>query len=582
MIDRTYVSTLQDPTKQFPGLCPMKIIRTKISNNPKDRLELRGVLYPFRYERAYDLYQDQSNQLQDSIKAIIRLLHDICCYNALIHYIEPVDRIIEESKSYSFTHHAFLLAVSKKGCCKRTRLIPIMVQRDITTRHVTLLDQLKELSKENPKEEILLKGIFITDPSLSNIPIPIQSDFKLTFTNKNVSYLPQIIMKTNSDGKTQNSRVITKNFKYYSEAEYNHTVIDLLSEIRDDYFQSIFKKIPLHKERMTKEALSKKTVYKSLPDEYTLYDHFSQITHVFFPSISLEIKRRDYETFSHFLLDIGNYFLSGKDTLYDHKIKSRSEKYFFNSNDFRENTKVGTFLSNHVFEIGWNYRIAKAFTKYDLTYIKGFVIPIASAKDTKGSIEIDNQEILENKEEEQKLHRGIERYLNIVMLTYQLWHHIHLIEESQMENSIVPAIFYGDHIRITNTSSKMRRIINQILQNDLYRSFVVLLISGQKQVYYQPFYALLEEIIINNEIKSFDIQSRSIEELKPLAPMGEEWYTFTGWKGSAINNEDYDVSQYWDYFTLSWYLWEKYGSVTDTAINLNENPNDEQSINTAV
>lgn len=217
-----------------------------------------------------------------------------------------------------------------------------------------------------------------------------------------------------------------------------------------------------------------------------------------------------------------------------------------------------------------------------MTYIKGFVIPIASAKDTKGSIEIDNQEILENKEEEQKLHRGIERYLNIVMLTYQLWHHVHLIEESQMENSIVPAIFYGDHIRITNTSSKMRRIINQILQNDLYRSFVVLLISGQKQVYYQPFYALLEEIIINNEIKSFDIQSRSIEELKPLAPMGEEWYTFTGWKGSAINNEDYDVSHYWDYFTLSWYLWEKYGSVTDTAINLNENPNDEQSINTAV
>ena len=389
-------------------------------------------------------------------------------------------------------------------------------------------------------------------------------------------------MKTNSDGNTQNSRVITKNFKYYSEAEYNHTVIDLLSEIRDDYFQSIFKKIPLHKERMTKEALSKKTVYKSLPDEYTLYDHFSPIIHVFFPSISLEIKRRDYETFSHFLLDIGNYFLSGKDTLYDHKIESRSEKYFFNSNDFRENTKVGTFLSNHVFEIGWNYRIAKAFTKYDLTYIKGFVIPIASAKDTKGSIEIDNQEILENKEEEQKLHRGIERYLNIVMLTYQLWHHIHLIEESQMENSIVPAIFYGDHIRITNTSSKMRRIINQILQNDLYRSFVVLLISGQKQVYYQPFYALLEEIIINNEIKSFDIQSRSIEELKPLAPMGEEWYTFTGWKGSAINNEDYDVSHYWDYFTLSWYLWEKYGSVTDTSINLNENPNDEQSINTAV
>ena len=64
--------------------------------------------------------------------------------------------------------------------------------------------------------------------------------------------------------------------------------------------------------------------------------------------------------------------------------------------------------------------------------------------------------------------------------------------------------------------------------------------------------------------------------------MGEEWYTFTGWKGSAINNEDYDVSHYWDYFTLSWYLWEKYGSVTDTSINLNENPNDEQSINTAV
>ena len=45
MIDRTYVSTLQDPTKQFPGLCPMKIIRTKISKNPKDRLELRGVLW---------------------------------------------------------------------------------------------------------------------------------------------------------------------------------------------------------------------------------------------------------------------------------------------------------------------------------------------------------------------------------------------------------------------------------------------------------------------------------------------------------------------------------------------------------
>ncbi len=582
MIDRTYVSTIQDPTKQFPGLCPIKIIRTKVSDNQKDKLELRGVLYPFRYDRAYDLYQDQSNQLQDSIKAIIQLLKDICCYNALIHYIEPVDRIIKESNSYSFTHHAFLLVVSKKGCCKRTRMVPIMVHRDIDTNHTTILDKLKELSKENPKEEITLKGIFITDPSLSNIPIPIRSDFNLTFTNKNVFYLQQIIMKTSSDGTTQNSRVITKNFKYYSEADYNHTVIDLLSEIRDDYFQSIFKKIPLHKEMMTKEALSKKTVYKSLLDEYTLYDHFNQIIHIFFPSISIEIKRRDYEMFSHFLLDIGNYLLSGKDTLYDHKIEPRNEKYFFNPKDFRENTKVGTFLSNHVFEIGWNYRIVKAFAKYNLTYIKGFVIPIASAKDTKGSIEIDDQELLENKEEEQKMYLGIERYLNIVNLTYQLYHHIHLIEESQMENSVVPAIFYGDHIRISNTSSKMRRIINQILQNDLYRSFVVLLISGQKQVYYQPFYALLEEIIVNNDIKSFDIQSRSIDELKPLTPMGEEWYTFTGWKGSAIDKKDYDVSHYWDYFTLSWYLWEKYGSVTDTSINLNENPNDEQSINTDV
>ena len=282
MIDRTYVSTIQDPNKQFPGLCPIKIIRTKITSNPKDRLELRGVLYPFRYERAYDLYQEQSNQLQDSIKAIIQLIKDICCYNALIHYIEPVDRIIEETKSYSFTHHAFLLTVSKRGCCKRTRLVPIMVHKTNTTPHTTFLDQLKELSKENPKEEIILKGIFITDPSLSNIPIPIQSDFNLTFTNKNVSYLPQIIMKTIPDGMNQNSRVITKNYKYYSETDYNHTVIDLLSDIRDDYFHSIFKKIPLHKERMTKEALSKKTVYKSLPDEYTLYDHFSQIIHVFF------------------------------------------------------------------------------------------------------------------------------------------------------------------------------------------------------------------------------------------------------------------------------------------------------------
>ena len=76
MIDRTYVSTIQEPNKQFPGLCPIKIIRTKITSNPKDRLELRGVLYPFRYERAYDLYQEQSNQLQDSIKAIIQLIKD--------------------------------------------------------------------------------------------------------------------------------------------------------------------------------------------------------------------------------------------------------------------------------------------------------------------------------------------------------------------------------------------------------------------------------------------------------------------------------------------------------------------------